>query len=761
MNVANRKCIRNVSFKALRSAKRKSIVSILAIALTTLLFTALFTIVTSLVHGMEQQNFRQVGGYEHGSFKYLTYEQFQELKDDPLIKEYGVRRVAGMATEKPFHKSHVEISWCDQNAAKWMFLNLIQGRLPEEGTNEAATDLKVLELLGIEPQIGAQVTIPIGNGNQTVTETFTLCGWWEYDEATIANHVIIPESRLDEIIGKFDAASSNKIFGTYILSFMYKNSRNIAENNKKILERYGYQCEDQSKDNYISDGVNWGYMSAQLDNSMDIMTIVSIVGILALIIFTGYLIIYNVFQISVSNDIRFYGMLKTIGTTGRQIRRILYIQAYLLSAIGIPFGMAAGYFSGVILTKSIAGPLNGIRLSTFSADPVIFIFSAVFALLTVVISCQKPAKYAAKVSPIEALRYSEGESVKRSVKKAIKGASVPKMAWSNIGRNRVKTAVTIISLSLAVVLLNMTVTFAKSFDMEKYLSRFISVDYLVANGSHLEAYNIFWNEGIAVDEEVIVQINEQKGITESGRTYGFYAENFVPKEYYKNSYLQHTSQENLDVMLQNATQENGMILDGLALYGMEDFCLDKLNVLEGSLDKLYQGGDYVAAVYIAGDYGETKWNANWAKVGDKVRVRYTEQYEYYNTETGEIYENLDNVSYGVPVASRPLVYHDKEYEVVALVTVPSQLGFRFYGSNQFVMDADTFCQDTGSSSVMYYAYDMDSTNSEYAEDMENFLTDYTENIADDYGYESRKHAKQNFIRIKICLRLWGAYSVLL
>ena len=106
MNVANRKCIRNISFKSLRSAKLKNIVSVLAIALTTLLFTALFTIVTSLVHGMEQQNFRQVGGYAHGGFKFLTYDQVQELKDDPLIKEYGVRHFAGMATERPFHKSH-------------------------------------------------------------------------------------------------------------------------------------------------------------------------------------------------------------------------------------------------------------------------------------------------------------------------------------------------------------------------------------------------------------------------------------------------------------------------------------------------------------------------------------------------------------------------------------------------------------------------------------------------------------------------------
>ena len=750
MKVSNRKCIRNISLKNMRSAKLKNIVAILAIALTTLLFTALFTIVISLVHGIEQQNFRQVGGYEHGGFKYLTYEQFQELKDDPLIKEYGIRRVAGMAVEKPFHKSHVEISWCDQNSAKWMFLDPIEGRLPKEGTNEAATDLEILRLLGVEPKIGAQFTIPIVNGTQTVMETFTLCGWWEYDEVVVANHVMIPESRLDEIICKFDAANLDKEIGTYMLNVMYKSSRNIAENNKTILERHGYQNEDQSKDNFISTGVNWGYMSAQLDSSLDIMTIISVVGVLALIIFTGYLIIYNVFQISVSNDIRFYGMLKTIGTTGRQIRKILYIQAYSLSIIGIPLGMAAGYFSGVVLAKVIAIRMNAISLNAFSANPLIFLFSAVFTLLTVVISCRKPAKYTARVSPIEALRYVEGATIKRTVKKSKKGASVSKMAWANIGRNRIKTAVTISSLALAVVLLNITVTFANSFDMEKYINKFIVADYLVANASHLETNGIFWSENIAVEENVITEIKEQTGIADSGKTYGFFASEFVPESHYKGRHSRHMPQEQVDIMFDSAVKENGWVMDDTKLYGMEDFCLDKLRVLEGSLDKLYEGGNYMAAVYVADDYGEPEWDRywNWAKVGDTVKIRYVEEYEFYNIETGEIYEDIDNISIDVPVASRPTTYHDKEYEVVALVIVPSQLNYRSYGTDQFVMNVDTFLKDTNSSAVMYYAYDMDHSKPEDIDKMETFLEDYTQNVADDYGYESRKTKESEFSSFK-------------
>ena len=60
-------------------------------------------------------------------------------------------------------------------------------------------------------------------------------------------------------------------------------------------------------DNYVATGVNWGYSASQLADNIDPATVLTIAAVLLLIIFTGYLIIYNVFQISVANDIRFYG----------------------------------------------------------------------------------------------------------------------------------------------------------------------------------------------------------------------------------------------------------------------------------------------------------------------------------------------------------------------------------------------------------------------------------------------------------------------
>ena len=192
MKVANKKIIRKLSFNNLKTAKTRNIIAIFAIALTTLLFTSLFTISLSINQSIQEANFRQVGGWSHGSFKYLTQEQYDEIKSDALIKDYGLRRFVGMAKEVPFNKSHVEIGYSDATQAHWMYCDPIKGHLPAEGTNEAATDTHILALLGIEPVIGNSFTMAFDVDGTEVTKTFILSGWWEYDDVIKANHVIIP-----------------------------------------------------------------------------------------------------------------------------------------------------------------------------------------------------------------------------------------------------------------------------------------------------------------------------------------------------------------------------------------------------------------------------------------------------------------------------------------------------------------------------------------------------------------------------------------
>ena len=765
MKVSNRGCIRRLSLRALAASRTRNIVAVLAIALTTLLFTSLFTIALSINEGMQQSNFRQAGSFANGTFKYLTREQFDQLKGHPLIEAWGLRRFLGMPTEVPFNKSHVEIGYSDPNEAHWTYCDPVEGWLPAEGTDEAATDTHVLELLGVTPELGAQFTLTFDVDGHQTTQTFTLCGWWDYDEAVVANHVLIPESRVDAILQEVGVTppGTDGMTGTWNMDVMLRHgARSIASDLSQILADNGYQVQDPAADQYIATGVNWGYTGAQLSDQIDPSVILTIAVLLVLILFTGYLIIYNVFQISVAGDIRFYGLLKTIGTTPRQIRRIIRIQALVLSAAGIPAGLLLGWLLGGVLTPVIAARLNDIT-TTVSASPALFAASALFALATVLISCRRPGRLAGKVSPVEAVRYTEGRAIRPKARRKEKGVSLLSMAWANLGRSRGKTAITMVSLSLAVVLLTLTVTFTAGFDMDKYTAHFTATDFIVADAGKLQVSTTGFNSDMAVGEDTIAAINAQGGITESARVYGQTSGmmEFIPEEWFRSRNSRYYSEDSLQwLMDQTQRNEAGYLADHVQLSGMEAFALDQLRVLEGDLDKLKEpGGNWIAAVYKEDDYGDPMMDSNWAKLGDTVTIRYIEEFEYYDNTTDELLP-IDQVgaayAAGHSVTSYAKTYRDVDYTVAALVTVPTALSYRYYGDDAFVLNDQTFIRDSGTADVMYYAFNTDDASNAA---MEAFLQDYTENVNPQLDYESKATYAGEFYSFQnMFLLLGGALS---
>lgn len=761
MKVSNGSCIRRLSIRALLANRTRNIVAVLAIALTAVLFTSLFTIAMSINEGIQQNNFRQAGGCSHGSFKYLTEAQYEELKDDPLIKEYGLRRFLGMPEKAPFNKSHVEIGYSDANEAHWGYCDPIEGSLPREGTDEAATDTHVLELLGVEPELGAEFTVTFDVDGHETTQTFTLCGWWEYDEAIVANHILIPESRVDAVLEEVGVTPPGRdgMTGSWNLDVMLRHgARSIASDMETILANHGYQAQTAG-DNYIAIGVNWGYTGAQLSDKLDPTVVVIIAGMLALILLTGYLIIYNVFRISVAGDIRFYGLLKTIGTTPRQLRRIIRNQALLLSLVGIPIGLLLGWLLGGVLTPIVTARLNGVT-AVVSVSPVLFAGAAVFALVTVLISCRRPGTLAGKVSPVEAVRYTEGKTLKQKGKRNGKGVSLLSMAWANLGRSRGKTFLTVLSLTLAVVLLTFTVTFTGGFDMDKYVSNFTASDFILADAGQFQTGGESFNDEMGIPEEVIAAVDAQDGITDSGCVYGKTAPalEFVTEEYYRSMWSRWNTPEQLDSMIafRDRTEE-GLLADGVQLYGMDPFALEHLTVLEGDLSKLDDPDENaIAAVYSTDDYGDPVMESHWARLGDTVTIRYVEEFEYYDPTTGEVYGTMENVPEDAVYAERAVRYRDVNYTVAALVSVPSALSYRYYGQDEFVMGAGTFIRDTGTDSVMYYAFD---TTAEANAAMEAFLKDYTENVNPQFDYESKATYAGEFESIRsMFLLLGGALS---
>ena len=280
-------------------------IAISAIALTTLLFTTLFTIAMSLNNSYQTYTFRQIGGYSHGTFKEVNEEQIAEILAHPNIRETGRRTVIGYINIGKFAKSPAEVSYMDKNCTKWSYAEPTSGHMPQN-EKDIIMDTASLQLLGITPQIGAQITLTFTVGNHDAlayekTDTFTLTGWWEYDNLSPVHYINISEDYAELI--EAEATGKNMEPFRTDLNVMLRSSIDIRGQMEQVDSDLGYDWENRDLENSVRIGVNWGYTTAQLGESIDPETLLSMIAFLILVIFTGYLIIYNLFQISVSEDI--------------------------------------------------------------------------------------------------------------------------------------------------------------------------------------------------------------------------------------------------------------------------------------------------------------------------------------------------------------------------------------------------------------------------------------------------------------------------
>ena len=638
VKVKNGKTIWRLSIRSFRASGKRNMIAALAIALTTILFTSLFTIAMSLNSSYQTYTFRQIGGYAHGTFKEVSEDQIQALKSHKLVKEAGKRTVVGSISEGGFAKVPAEISYMDQNQTKWSYIELAEGHEPEK-ENEVIMDTEALKFLGVSPSVGEVITLTYDVLDQAQSggsrsDTFVLSGWWEYDPVTPVHFINVSEKYVENLEQQIKGQDQES-FRTD-LSVMLPSSLNIQGTMQKIEEDLGYQNENPDKDDYLGFGVNWGYTSAQTDSQMDPGIIAAIAAFLLLVIFTGYLIIYNIFQISVTEDIRYYGLLKTIGVTPRQLKRIIRQQALLLCLIGCPVGLAAGYLIGYLLVPIVISQttLNTVG-ATVSSSPLIFVATALFSVVTVLLSCGRPGRMASRVSPVEAVKYTESGSYSRKERRT-RGARISQMALANLGRNKKKTVLVVVSLSLSVVLLAVTHLFTGGFSMEKYLAEKNCADFIVGNTDYFQFRADGPESGISQEDAAMIQ--EHTNIQSGGQAWGIPGE--TPKTWLTEKQFRNTalgpSEDELSQMIQGREKRDQLIQTSLQIEGMDDALLDKLTVLEGSLDSLRDPEEKAIAIAVpADDYGNVRSMTSYPQPGEKLTVTYVDDGYYVDSRNGE------------------------------------------------------------------------------------------------------------------------------
>ncbi|KAF6577108.1 ABC transporter permease [Paenibacillus sp. EKM212P] len=727
IKVKNSKAVRNLSDKSLKANKIRNIIAIIAIALTTLLFTSLFTMGIGAMESFQQATIRQVGGKAHAFIKYINDEEFNQIKDHPLIKEIAYSRVLSeKVTNEQFLKRRAEFWYHDDVGLKLGLIELEKGHKPV-AENEVIADSKTLQLLGTPLKEGAPLTLKLEVHGKMVQREFILSGWWKSDPAaTIARGQIYAskayvDAHAEEL--RYTYKQDHDMTGAINADIMFDNSSNMQENLNKVITESGYSL-DKNAPNYINGNINWAYLSNTFSSNPE--AVFPLATGLLLIMLTGYLIIYNIFQISVMRDIRFYGLLKTIGTTSRQISRIIRRQALFLSLIGVPVGLLAGFWVGKSLTPLLLmnTSMHANAEVTISPSPWIFIGSALFAVITVMISAYKPSRIAATVSPIEAVRYVDGATKKdkKKLKKSTNGAKMPLMARVNLGRNKRRTTLVLLSLSLGLVLLNTTFTLSQSLDMNKYVSKSHDTDFLIAHADYFQEH--FTGHDNATTESYIKAVQAQPGFEEGGRLYS--GSNLFAIEHKDNK------EGKGEIVTPDARGNLSAIM-----YGLEDLPLHRLQLIDGELDygKLASGKYILEGVWLD-DYENPEMKRSVYKVGEKVTL-----HNYIDTANAQEYTS-------------------HKFTVLGHVGIKSSnSGVDVASYTDFYLPADIYKTLVKKPVVMSYAFNVSDSKEKT---MESFLTNYTEakEPVMDYRSKSTVIAELSGMQ-KTILMIGGTLSIII
>ncbi|MDU1642974.1 ABC transporter permease [Peptoniphilus harei] len=701
MKVKNKAYIRKLAKSILNANKSRRNILLLAIALTSILFTSLFSVAIGIGKSMETQTMKTVGTISHGSFKDICDEDVEILTHDKDIKDFSVREKVGILDDE---KVMAELSYMDKKGFEWSLIEKVKGKFPEKD-NQVFIDIATAKKLGYKGEIGEEIEVPFkiekpytGEIIEKKSDKFIISGTFQnpIDSNVGVGQIYLSKAYVD----KSSLPENNKD-----VEVMLKNSFMIRDKLLNIAERNGYKVADSPgnlSDKEIRIGVNFAYPFSG-DNSFDFKTFLPFLAFLILVIVAGYLIINNIFKISVNEDIKLLGLLKTIGMTKPQIKKLIHLESLAVALPSIIIGDIIGISIGkIILNKIFASNemLTDVKLSLMVII-LIILFSTAFTLLTVFLSVMRPARYAAKVSPIDASRYNETEIKKKYKSENI---SLGKLARRQIFSNKFRFISIILSMSLSAVILNSVLTYTGNIDLEKGISDVIVTDYNIASPKYFRYMYSGSEDGIKGN--FIDEIENQKGFKAGGALYYYGYEYDFP-----------------DIKI-----EDNKVAP--ILLGIDDYLINKQKITDGEFDKdKWQTGNYV----IIGEYGDKKSSF---KAGDKIKINVKNKVKEVQV-MGKFEYNFSN-----GLRYFPVIREDKYNESSPTLDL-----------EYIYMNPNEYRELTGDKSIMSYGFDVEDSEKE---NFDKLLKSF-ENEPD-FSYDSRDLQIKSTMEFKNLIEFAG-YSL--
>ena len=422
--------VKRLSKRNVTAKRKRNLFTILTIVLASALLSAI--VLYGFGVPQEAQNLNQKTAQ-------IVYHAISEQQGQELYNQEEIAWVGEFSNAFSEQVNHSTVHFTYANADMLKSQSMpYSGNLPT-AIDEIFVQESFLDSLGYSNELGQTIRFLFSDGT---THDFKLTGILNVETGDIGRYTAIISKELVK-----------QQYGNHAVVDYYiglKDAQNMSEEEATNYANALAQKLEISADHVI---VRSTYFNLKDENRGSDMLFYFLIGFITFI--GSGIVIYSIFYISVAGSIRNYGQLRTIGTTKRQIKKMVYREGKSLAAIAIPIGLVIGNVIGYFLV-----PAGWYWLTTLCVTVGV----GLFAFIIVMISIRTPVKKAAAVSPMEALQYSDyKEKMKESsiLHRKLTPLSLAKM---NLSRQKVKSALTILSLSLGGVLVVLISTMLVSYD---------------------------------------------------------------------------------------------------------------------------------------------------------------------------------------------------------------------------------------------------------------------------------------------------------
>ena len=485
----NKKAVKRVEKGMMKANRIRNLFAVFAIVLTTFMITTVFSLGINYMENMKLMQVRTSGTTANASLAMPTEKQEQQIKKLEYVKTVGTQYMVGSVAEKNDEGRELSIALSYYDTTEWEkhykeTIKDLEGKYPSN-ENEIMLSEDALSQLGMkEPKLNMEIPLSYYDKNGQQERSFILSGW--FHSYTGTGMGFVSESYCK------NAGYTMAEDGVLSLSL-----------NKMPDDFFRIQRDVELNENQSFGGAASMKSSGGSVIAMVILLVFFIIG-------SGYLLIYNVLYISISKDTRFYGLMKTLGTTQKQIKSLVKNQAVKFACIGIPIGILLATAVPFVLNEGFEQGKSMMDAEVFF-HPSIYILSVIFSAATVWIACNAPAKAAAKISPIEALKFQNFALKKTKSRNSTNGGKLHVMAFHNVFRDKKRAILVFMSLFMGITMILGVNGVISSMSAENYIKKYMDYNFEY-NDIQFEQPEQLNKEVPQFDEHFVEQIKQIDGV---------------------------------------------------------------------------------------------------------------------------------------------------------------------------------------------------------------------------------------------------------